>query len=665
GMYGVYTVAFDSAGALYAGIYGGIWKLPANSQPSDSWQDAGAGLPASAVVLTLAFDGAGNLLAGIERQGMFRLPAGGTTWAAFNDGAASDLPTNQLIQDSAGHIWAATKSLGILKLAAGSVNWVSASGGLAEAGVTALLTSSDGSLLAASANGVFSANAAGVWTPNRSGLPVESVINALVFDAAGHLYAASDSAGVARLSVGASTWQDWSSGAPASGIAKSLVIDPTGNLYAAFFGPGVYRLAAGGSTWVAINNGLTNYPVVNQLSVAANGDVYAAATAIGAGSANGVYRLLAGSTTWTQLGGALPNDPPLRTLAVDADGTVYAGASAGMTNSGTFGGVYRLLPGQSTWTAFNTGMDQREIFALALDTAGNLYAVASGAVFVLNKGATSWTDISGGLPTSFFGYAHALRFDATGQLLMGTSDGIFMLPAGATQWQTFATGLPARPVFALAVSGARYAVGTSGAGVYASAGLPFGAGWNLLGNSTDQAINPVTLFGDKSTPTALSADIVTVWTWDAGQKQWAFFTPAMSAAELTSYADSKGYLVLQTIAPRRGFWLNGKNASALPAATGNAVNVTATDLVTGWNLMSDARSLAPSAFHASLGSAAANYITLWAWDAANTAWLFHSPALEAEAGTKLVDYINSKGYLDFSATGRTLAPGTGFWVNRP
>jgi uncharacterized delta-60 repeat protein len=196
-------------------------------------------------------------------------------------------------------------------------------------------------------------------------------------------------------------------------------------------------------------------------------------------------------------------------------------------------------------------------------------------------------------------------------------------------------------------------------------GLPFVAGWNLLGNSADQAINSVTLFGDKNTPTALSAEVVTAWTWDAGTKQWAFFTPAMTSAELATYTASKGYLVLQSIAPRQGFWLNGKNTSSLPALSGNAVNVTAADLVSGWNLMSDARSMTPSAFHVSLGTAAANYITLWAWDPAKTAWLFHSPALEAQGGTKLVEYINSKSYLDFTTVGRTLAPGTGFWVNRP
>jgi len=31
----------------------------------------------------------------------------------------------------------------------------------------------------------------------------------------------------------------------------------------------------------------------------------------------------------------------------------------------------------------------------------------------------------------------------------------------------------------------------------------------------------------------------------------------------------------------------------------------------------------------------------------------------------LTDYVTSKGYLDFTASGKLLGAGTGFWVNRP
>ncbi|OIQ65107.1 hypothetical protein GALL_533360 [mine drainage metagenome] len=195
-------------------------------------------------------------------------------------------------------------------------------------------------------------------------------------------------------------------------------------------------------------------------------------------------------------------------------------------------------------------------------------------------------------------------------------------------------------------------------------GLPVAAGWNLLGNSTDQPINPVVLFGDKTTSTALSASTITVWTWDAVQRQWAFFTPIMSAAELATYAQSKGYQVLQSIAPRQGFWLNSKSVTGVPQPAGNPVSVSTANLVpAGWNLMSDARGLMPAAFHAVLGSAAANYTTLWAWDANHAGWYFHAPSLQA-LGT-LSSYIVSKNYIDFTSASRTLQAGSGFWLNMP
>lgn len=664
GMNGVYAIAFDGARTLYAGIYGGIWKLPANGQ-SWEWQDAGSGLPASTSVLSLAHDGAGNLLAGTENKGMFRLAAGGSTWAAVNTGAASDLTTYQMIRDSAGNILAATRTQGILKLASASTVWIQASSGLSQAGVNATLASSDGSLLAATNNGVFRATAAGAWTPDRAGLPVESVINAVAFDAAGNLYAANDTAGVSRLNAGSGTWQDLSGGAPASGIAKALTIDKAGNVYAAFFGPGVYRLAPGASNWVEINTGLNNYPVVSHLSASANDDIYAAATAIGAGSSNGVYRLPAGTSTWSQIGGALPNDPPLRTVVADTDGTVYAGASAGMTNTGLFGGVYRLAPGQSAWTEFNTGIGQREIFALTFDSAGNLYAVASGAVFVLGKGGSTWTSVVGGLPGYFFGYAGAFGFDSGGNLLMGTSEGAFMLPPGTSTWESFGTGLPARPIFSLAVNGTDYAVGISGSGVYSSApGWPLLAGWNLLGNSSSNALFMSSAFGDQT-------KVTSVWKWIPGTSRWAFYAPSMLGADLAIYAASKSYDVLSTVAGGEGFWVNARTAFNATPPTGTPIASApfASALGSGWSLISIGDNKTPRDFNNSLsatqpgnGAVAATLLTtLWAWNSSQFAWFFYAPALD-NSGT-LAAYAVSKSYLDFGS--KTLTPGTGFWVNKP
>ncbi|MDD5029938.1 MAG: hypothetical protein PHH58_10630 [Rhodoferax sp.] len=53
------------------------------------------------------------------------------------------------------------------------------------------------------------------------------------------------------------------------------------------------------------------------------------------------------------------------------------------------------------------------------------------------------------------------------------------------------------------------------------------------------------------------------------------------------------------------------------------------------------------------------------WDNPANKWYFYAPNLQGQGGTALFDYTASKGYLDFTTTGKLLGAGMGFWVNRP
>jgi hypothetical protein len=68
---------------------------------------------------------------------------------------------------------------------------------------------------------------------------------------------------------------------------------------------------------------------------------------------------------------------------------------------------------------------------------------------------------------------------------------------------------------------------------------------------------------------------------------------------------------------------------------------------------------------AASGSTPSNFTSLWAWDNLNGAWYFYAPSLEGQGGKVLKDYIDSKGYLDFTTLNKTLDLDSGFWVNRP
>jgi len=177
-------------------------------------------------------------------------------------------------------------------------------------------------------------------------------------------------------------------------------------------------------------------------------------------------------------------------------------------------------------------------------------------------------------------------------------------------------------------------------------------GWNLLGNSLNQTLSVATLYGDRNS-------VTTVWKWDTGTSGWQFYTPQMDAAALQTYAAGKGYGVLAEIKPGEGYWVNAIAQPALATQSGVSFNLTAANLVQGWNLVATGNAVTPAAFNQSLG--ATPLTTLWAWNNASSQWYFYAPSLDAQ-GT-LSGYVSAKGYLDFG--GKTLDRGTGFWVNKP
>ena len=188
--------------------------------------------------------------------------------------------------------------------------------------------------------------------------------------------------------------------------------------------------------------------------------------------------------------------------------------------------------------------------------------------------------------------------------------------------------------------------------------LCFVPGWNLLGNSSDAALDVATAFSD-------STRFQTVWKWLPAQNGWAFYSPSLAAqggTTLADYASAKGYHVLTTIAGGEGFWVNANLAGSVNPPAGNAVPVTtlAAGLVKGWNLVSVGETTTPQQFCSTPGS---EVTTLWTWDAASSGWYFYAPGLAAKG--ELANYITSRGYLDFSTGSKTLGYGTGFWVNRP
>jgi hypothetical protein len=199
------------------------------------------------------------------------------------------------------------------------------------------------------------------------------------------------------------------------------------------------------------------------------------------------------------------------------------------------------------------------------------------------------------------------------------------------------------------------------------------AGWNLLGNSINVPMNVSTVFAD-------SAQVTSVWKWEAATSKWAFYAPTMSASDLVAYAAGKGYDVLTTINGAEGFWVNAKVAFTLPLPDGTAITSSAfadlqspqiNNLAKGWSLIAVGDVPTPRSFVNTIGLvqpvlpnvASTSLTTLWAWDSGLSGWYFYSPDLDNSGG--LAAYIASKKYLDFIANNKTLDQTMGFWVNHP
>lgn len=183
-------------------------------------------------------------------------------------------------------------------------------------------------------------------------------------------------------------------------------------------------------------------------------------------------------------------------------------------------------------------------------------------------------------------------------------------------------------------------------------------GWSMVGNDTGADLNVPIVFGNATTPTAISSSVVSVWSWNNAQSSWNFHAPSMTADALANYAAVKGYSVLTSLSPGDGYWVNAK--SAFTRMTGSGTNSTGIQINSGWNLVSTA--VAIDGLKYLFGDAdtpssiSSGVITVWSWDNANSRWNFFAPSMTAQ---QVSDYAQTKGYGVLTS----IAKGQGFWIN--
>ena len=290
--------------------------------------------------------------------------------------------------------------------------------------------------------GIFSTTNSGTnWTASNTGLVNKNVTAiALNHPSAGAtaIYAATQESGVIKSTDSGATWTAINSGLTTLSV-NTLVLDPVTptNVYIGTTGGGVFASTNGGTSWTALNTGLVGVNVhVLAIDPTNPGTLYAHT------GKNGVYKFSGSSWAAT---GALPADVATG-LIVDPTNNqnVYVAFQTS--------GVYRSTNGGASWSAFNTGLSNLQMAALAIDHAGRLYAGTRNGGVSLSTGGGSWTPIDTGLPLGVF---QALATDPTNNttVYVGTwNGGVYRSANNGASWSEAANnGLNNTRITSLAI----------------------------------------------------------------------------------------------------------------------------------------------------------------------------------------------------------------------
>jgi trimeric autotransporter adhesin len=479
---GVYALAFDSQGNLFAGgsfsMAGAASAINVAQWNGSDWLPVGSGISdtncGGGTISALAFDNVGNLYAsltsicGLGSYAYMVSQWNGGAWSVLDSGqigyASVDIGNFPLVSAPNGNLYVGGSFSTMGEVAANNIaawdgnNWLALGGPFLidisyEPGPLSVLAfDNHGNLYAGCfegnvfggpiANGIAEWNGT-TWSALGSGVAYDYddyEVNALACDSSGNLYAGgafTTAGGLGATNVAkwnGSTWSALGAGVGSvdaggyNSYVNTLVCDGAQNLYAG----GLFASAGGvsanaiakwdGSGWSALDSGVNGS--VNALAFDTNGNLYAAGAFSAAGGVNASCIAKWNGATWSALssgmsGPQLDNGPYVSALALDTKGILYAGGY--FTSAGGASAKFIAEWNGTTWSALGSGMDDI-VTALACDSAGNLYA---GGQFSTAGGLSAnniakWNgSIWSALGSGVNNWVSALAFDSTGNLYAG------------------------------------------------------------------------------------------------------------------------------------------------------------------------------------------------------------------------------------------------------
>jgi hypothetical protein len=381
---------------------------------------------------------AGDAGGGDAAAGAASAPEATAPWVRVNLGLPPGLvSTLEVDQKRVGTVYAASfVGGGVYKTSTAGDSWRWASNGLSNGAIfdVAVDPFDSNVVLAASQRGLFrSTNAAEHWQRLDFGEGEKSLVWNIVFDPSqqGRIYVLTNGyfpgpyalpeTELFRSDDAGTSWT--SLGNPAGGFVQTLVVDPKSSQHLWLGGRahGVYESVDAGASWSALPppfdkgvNALAYAPETHTLCAEAQSYTYAS-NDNGASfrkSLSSISSLLArpGPTFYAVAGGGvfvstdcfswtLAGAHSAYAVAVEDDGTTYSGGYDWDP------GVQRSRNGKDDWQEVNSGLENSDIHALALDpkTPSTLFAaVGRNGVYRSLDAAAGW-QAANGLPSSYLG----------------------------------------------------------------------------------------------------------------------------------------------------------------------------------------------------------------------------------------------------------------------
>jgi photosystem II stability/assembly factor-like uncharacterized protein len=257
--------------------------------------------------------------------------------------------------------------------------------------------------------------------------------------------------------------QSWASIGPEGGTVYTLVIDPqnAATIYAGSEQGGVFKSTDRGAHWSPTNSGLPLFgdaefggPFVQALAVnPQNSSVLYAGVAVRnfflEPTGRGVFRSDDGGTSWRAVTAGIENRV-IYAIAIDPQtpATVYASGAIGTSNTTV---LFKTTDGGITWTALSS-LTGTGTWSLAIDplASATVYAAGLGGVFKTTDGGSTWTQMNDGLTTANVAKLALDPSDSTVIYAATRGGGVFKSVAGGA-WTNVSTGLSGPQVVALAI----------------------------------------------------------------------------------------------------------------------------------------------------------------------------------------------------------------------